>query len=206
MNYLRNKKKSGFGLVEIIFVFAILGIISFSIGIFGQDIFSLNTFIQHGLVNQNEARKILRPFVSEVRGASQSSLGSYPIAIAGTSTLMFYSDIDSDGVKERIRYFLEGDDFKKGIVVPSGSPFQYDEDDEKIIEVIHDIVATSTIFQYYDESYDGTASSSALAFPVLVNDIRLVEISISIDTDPNEPPAPTTVTTKVSIRNLKNNL
>lgn len=199
-------KQAGFGLVEVIVVASILAFLTFSIGVFGKDIFSINSFVQFGLTNQNEGRKILRPFVSEVRSASQSSLGSYPIATAATSTFTFYTDTDSDGIKERIRYFLDDDELKKGIIIPEGNPLTYDDGSEDVENVIHHVVSTSTIFRYYDESYDGTASSTPLDFPVLVSDIRLVEIIVSIDSDPNRPPEPSTVNTKVSIRNLKNNL
>lgn len=200
------QKGKGFTLVETLVAVSVFVLIVVALGAFQRNVFTINSFLQTNLTNQNEARKILRPFVGEVRSASLSNTGAYPIATAATSTFTFYTDTDSDGVKERIRYFLEGSDFKKGTLVPSGSPLEYDEDDEEFIEVIHNVVATSTIFSYYDENYDGTASSTPLEQPVSINEIRLVKIIISIDDDPDKPPSPFTVTTQVSIRNLKNNL
>lgn len=199
-------KEKGFSLVEIIFAVAILTMILVAVANFQLDIFRLNDLIQGTLFSQNEARKILRPFANEVRGASQSSSGSYAIEEAATSTFTFYSDTNSDGVKERIRYFLDGSDFKKGIIVPTGNPYTYDEDDEEIIEVIHNVQATSTIFTYYDENYAGTASSTPLSDPVPIIQIRLVRIDLVVDDDLDEPPAPIWLTTQVSIRNLKTNL
>jgi hypothetical protein len=70
---------------------------------------------------------------------------------------------------------------------------------------VHDVV-DSSIFEYYDSNYDGTASSSALIFPVAPIEVRLVKITLDIDSDPNKPPEPFTVTTQVSIRNIKDNL
>lgn len=198
--------KRGFSLIEILFVVAILGILVVVIGAFQKNVFSLSNSAYGSLFSQNEVRKIINPFVSEVRSASQSSLGSYPIATAGTSTFMFYTDTDSDGLKERIRYYLEDDTLKKGVLVPSGSPLAYDVDDEEIQTIISYVVATSSIFNYYDENYNGTSSTTPLSFPVDVSEIRLVQVSITVDEDPDKPPAPITVKTHVSIRNLKNNL
>ena len=204
MKYLKTKQK-GFSLIEILVALGIFSLIVVAIGLFQRDVFSLNNILQVGLKNQNEAKKILRPFANEARSASQSNLGSYPLATVASTTFSFYSDIDNDGLKEKVRYFLDDTTFKKGVIKPSGNPLTYNEEDEDIVRVVHDVVNVS-IFSYFDESYDGTASSTPLAQPVTPSDVRLVQVEIVIDSDPNKPPAPLPVTTQVSIRNLKDNL
>ena len=201
----RIKKQKGFTLIETLVAVFIFSIIVVAIGTFQKDVFSLNYILQTGLKNQNEAKKILRPFANEARSASQSNLGAFPLATVATTTFAFYSDIDNDGLKEKVRYFLEGTTFKKGVVKPTGNPLVYNDNNESIVRVVHDVVNVS-IFSYYDESYDGTASSTPLVQPVTPSDVRLVQVEIVIDSDPNKPPAPLSVTTQVSIRNLKDNL
>ena len=201
----RVENKGGFTLVEILVSISILGAIIGLIGAFQADVFSVSRIIQSGLNNQNEAKKVIRPFANEVRSASPSSLGAYPIKSASTTEFVFYSDIDNDNLKEEVRYYLDGGDFKKGFIKPTGQPLVYDPENEEVINIIHDVL-DEVIFEYYDSSYDGTASSTPLAQPVAPSNVRLVKISMTIDSDPNKPPAPLYITTQVSIRNLKDNL
>jgi len=197
--------KKGFTLIEILVTVGIMSMIVGLLGAFQADIFSFNNIIQTGIRNQSEAKKIIRPFSNEVRSASVSNLGSYPVAESASSTFAFYSDIDGDGLKEKIKYFLDGSDFKKSVIKPSGQPLEYDEENEEIIRVIQDVI-NQDIFEYYDSSYDGTASSTKLVQPVVTSDVRLIKITILIDSDPNRPPGAVEITTQVSIRNLKDNL
>lgn len=205
MSSMNFNYKKGITLVETLVSVAVLVAIIVFIGAFQSDVFSLNNFIQTGLQNQSEAKKIIRPFANEVRSASQSSLGAYPIAESTPTSFSFYSDINGDGLKEKINYFLEDDIFKKSTIEPSGQPLEYNEDNEEVIRVVHDVTNTD-IFEYYDSTYDGTASSTALIQPVTNSDVRLVKVRLVIDSDPNDEISPIEVSTQVSIRNLKDNL
>lgn len=191
-------------MVETLVAVFITSLIIAAVGAFQRDVFYLNDVIQSGLTSQNDARKIIRPMVDEVRSASESSLGSYPLAITASSTFAFYSDIDNDSLKERVRYFLDNGDFKKGVIKPSGNPLTYNSSNEKIIEVVHDVINTD-IFTYFNSSYDGTSSSTPITQPVSPAVVRLVKIELIVDKDPKRSPAPITVGTQMSIRNLKDN-
>jgi len=200
-----NLLKKGFTLVEILVSVSIFAAIIVFIGGFQSDVFSLNRIIQSGLQNQSEAKKIIRPFANEVRSASNSNLGSYAIAEATPASFTFYTDIDKDGLRERVKYFMDSGEFTKSIISPTGQPLVYDSEDEQIIKVVRDVI-NYDIFEYYNSSYDGTASTTSLSQPVVTSDVRLVKVTLVIDSDPNKPPAPIEITTQVSIRNLKDNL
>lgn len=202
------KKSGGFTLAETLITVAIVAMIASIIGAFQADIFSITSLIDTSIQNQSDARKILRPFVGEIRSATLSNIGAFPIATAGTSTLSFYTNIDGDDLKEQITYYLEGTEFKKSVIKPSGSPLVYDVDDAEVSTLVHDVLTLgeSPIFEYFDETYNGTASTTPLTQPVAPIDVRLVKISILIDSDPNKPPEPFEVTTQVTIRNLKTSL
>ena len=121
------------------------------------------------------------------------------------SSFTFYSNVDDDSFKERVRYFLDGTTLKKGIIKPSGTPLTYNPADEAVSELIHGVAnATTSIFSYYDKNYDGT--NQALIEPIDIATVRLVKITIVTDKDPQTPPGPMTLTTQISIRNLKDNL
>ena len=200
---LHNSK--GYTIAELMISIAILSLLAYTISIFQRDIFSLNFSAQNNLSAQLDARHVLRQMVSELREASPSSLGAYPINVAGTSTIVFYTDVNNDGLKDKIRYFLTGSTLKRGMVVPTGSPLTYNDANEKLTSVVSNIVnGTSTpIFTYYDSSYTGT--TSPLSQPVTVSAIRLVQIKAIIDKDSQKSPSSITVMTDVTLRNLKDN-
>jgi len=198
------KFTKGYSLLEVVIAVAILTLIIGAVGIFQSDIFSLNRLIQVGLNNQYEAKNIIRPFTSEVREAASSAQGSYALAETGTTSFVFYSDINNDLKIERVRYFLDGNTFKKGVIEPNGDSFVYDQNTEQITQSVHNVVSDD-IFEYFDSSYDGTASTSALTFPVNPADVRLVKVRLQIYNDSNKEAESMLVETQVSIRNLKDN-
>ncbi|MFT5179784.1 MAG: hypothetical protein ACI8V7_000339 [Candidatus Paceibacteria bacterium] len=199
------QKNKGITLIELVISISIFTLILGAYGAFQNDIFSFNSIIYSGLKSQNEAKRIIKPLANEVRSASISNLGSYPLETVATTTFVFYSDIDNDSLKERVKYFLDGEHFKKGVTKPTGSPLEYDLDNEDIVNVVENVV-DGVIFEYYDETYNGTATSTPLTQPVTPFEVRLVRIKLVIDEDPLNPPAAVTVETQVSFRNLKDNL
>lgn len=204
INHL-NKRK-GFTLGELLISIFIFSILVVTVSTFQKDIFMLNRVISNNLSAQLELRRITKVMVSELRKASPSSVGSYPISLANQSELTFYSDISGDGLKERIRYFLNDGKLKKGITSPSGNPLVYPVSDGNVVILMSDVVSSSTlpIFQYYSNSYNG--NSSPMSYPISVTDIRLIKITVIIDKDPNLPPKEIIGTSQVNLRNLKDNL
>jgi len=199
--------KSGFSLIEVLVVIFIILLVGLVIFTSQGDVFSLNKTISDSLTAQDEAREALKSMSAEIRTASPSSLGAYPLVQTATSSFIFYSDIDNDSLKERVRYFVDGTTLKKGVIKPSGSPLAYNQSNETITERIHNIVVgaeNTSVFSYYDKNYDGT--TPALTEPVDISAVRLVKIAIVIDKNPQAPPSPITLTTQVSMRNLKDNL
>lgn len=197
--------KNGFTAVEIMVAMGITVGIFFAVFNFGQGIFSFNSGAQRSLNAQTDARKVLKSFARELRSASPSSLGAYPVAQAGTSTLTFFSNIDGGSDKEQIRYFLQGTELKKGVTKPSGSPLTYNSANEKIQTLVRDVRnGASTIFSYFDSNYMGT--SSPLVQPVQVTAVRLIHMKLMINKDPNKNPVPFYAESQVFLRNLKDNL
>lgn len=204
---VRSLPTQGFTIIELVIVAGILAVVSVGVMVFFRDTMQFNTSIQSSLKSQNEARRILRPFANEVRGATRSALGGYAIEMASSSTLTFYTDLDEDGHPERVRYFLEGDTFKKGVIAPNGAPLSYNSANEKIVAIVNNVVATSTpVFQYFNTNYVGASTTPALVQPVSPALVRLVRVNLTVDENPNQPPAAFSLTTQISFRNLKDNL
>ena len=152
---------------------------------------------------QTDARKALKVMSSEIRSISPSDNGSYAIALAATSTVTFYEDIDNDNSKEQVRYFKSGTNLKKGVIQPTGTI--YNPANEVVTNLVSDLVnsSSSPIFYFYDKNYDG--STAPLSYPINIPSVRLIKINIFIDKDINKSPTPIHVTTQVSLRNLKDN-
>ncbi len=206
MKNIKNKRQAGFTFVETIIGVSIFLLVSFLVSSFARDIFSLNYVVQGNLNAEIDSRHVVKIIVTELREAGPSALGAYAIASATPSNLIFYSDVDNDGIREKVRYFVSGTNLKRGIVSPSGSPLVYDDTQEKLSTIISGFVSSSTLplFQYYPSSYAGT--SSPLTVPVDISSIRLVKVAVIIDKDPNRSPISIITTSQVSVRNLKDNL
>ncbi len=176
----------GFSLAEVVVSVAIVSMLAVTVGTFQRDVFYVNTMAQSSLNAQFDARHVVKTMVAELRKASPSSLGSYPILLASPTALTFYSDLDGNGVKEQVRYFMSGKSLKKGVIVPTGSPLVYNSGNEVV------------------NTYDGT--TSALAQPVTASSVRLIKINVIIDRDPGRAPSQIVTTSQVTLRNLKDNL
>ena len=199
------KDKKGFSLIEMMVSVAILSIVVILVGTFAKDIFFLKGVFSNGLTAYNDARKVLQPIASEIRSASPSALGGYNIETAGDTTFTFYSDINNDGLIEKVKYYVSGTTLKKSVIPPTGSMVQYSTSNEKITDVISNLANGSTpVFTYYDTNYNG--QTSALTQPVSIMSIRLVKITLIIDANAYRSPSSMIVTTQVSLRNLKDNL
>jgi type II secretory pathway pseudopilin PulG len=206
MNFKRlHKQKNGFTLVETLLVVAVFILIIYAVGSLQTNILTYDKYASDVISSAQDARVILRNIVQELRSSKTGSNGSYPIAQAATSTIVFYSDIDVDGLQDQVRYYISGSDLKKGVIKPTGSPLGYDGA-ETITTLAYNIKnGTSTaLFEYFDSNYNGT--SSPLSQPVVINAVRLVRVNLLIDADPRRSPIPRLYTSDATLRNLKDNL
>jgi type II secretory pathway pseudopilin PulG len=197
-----------FSLPELLITLGILMVVGLIAFKFQGDIFYLNGVLQDDVNAHEETRRVIKQFSTELRSASQGSDGSYPIALASSTSISFFTDADNNSIREKITYYVSSGSLKKSVVVPTGSPLSYSTTSlGTVTTVISTLGATTTpIFSYYSKSYDGTASSTALASPIDIPSVRLVKITLSIDRSAARAPAPVTMTTAVMIRNLKDNL
>jgi type II secretory pathway pseudopilin PulG len=200
------KQTTGFTLIETIVVLFIFILLLQGISTLFTDTLRTNTALTGNLNAQMEVRKAFASMVASIRSASPSSNGAYTIDTASSTYFAYYSDIDHDGLKEKIRYFITNKTLKIGTIKPVGSPPVYTPADEKITTLINDVVNTGSqpIFTYYDNSYDG--ASAALGSPINITAVRLIKINVLIDHDQLNSPAAISFSTQVSIRNLKDNL
>lgn len=193
-------KNSGFTLIETmvaIFIFALaMGAIAAFV-ILGYKTQSY-TFQQSRAIS--EARKGVETMVKEIREAQTGDDGSYIIEKADDYEFIFYSDVDKDKEVERVRYFIDGTNFKKGVIDPSGWPIQYDPENEAITTLSQYVRNQPPIFRYFD------GSGQELAPPARLKDTKLMDVYLVVNVDPNRLPQDFVLESKVQLRNLKENL
>ncbi len=150
------------------------------------------------------ARVHLKRLSKSLRELRVSDTGAYPLAAAQPQKIVFYSDVDQDGLTERIRYELEGTDLKRGVIVPGGDPLVYDENTEEVSTAVGAVRNGATpIFIYYSGDYP--ADSEPLSSSD-VTEVKYLQFRLIIDVDPNQEPDPVEVMSQVQLRNLKTNL
>lgn len=192
---MKADKKNGFTLLELLVVISICLILGFVIARFGRDIFWQNYTTSKTLVAEGEAKQALAEIATGLRRAQPAATGAYPLELVSSSTIIFFSDIDNNGVAERMRYWRDGVTLKRGVTRPSGQPYIYNLNSENVGIAINNFNnSTGTIFSYYGKNYDGLASSSPLSSPVVITDVRLIKIDLG------------NLSSQVMLRNLKDNL
>lgn len=200
-------KQQGLTLIEVVLSLGILALVGTAIVSFGRDIFWQNYVWSQHLIAETEAKLALRRLMTELRTVEPSSTGTYPLELATKNNLIFYSDINDDGRRERLRYFLEGTTLKRGQTSVSGQPYVYATGTESVAVVINNLINESgLIFSYYDNNYDGTEGSLPLTEPLDLKDIRLIKVQFLIDNNPLQSPGPLYLSSQVMLRNLKDNL
>lgn len=188
-------------MIEVLIAIGILAMITLTVTLFAVDIFKSQFFLGDSLEVEEGIERALNQITPEIRSITNSSNGSYAIVSVSSSSFNFYSNIDSDSLIEKVRYFLDGATFKKGVIKPSVNPIVYDPADEVITDLADDIISDD-IFYFYDKTYEGS-SGSHLEQPVKVSVIKSVKVSLTADKNINLPPSPTSIETFINIRSLK---
>jgi len=149
-----------------------------------------------------ESRKGTETMVKEIREARPGDDGAYIIEKAEDFQFIFYSDIDKDAATERVRYFIQGTDFKRGVINPSTSwPISYPLGNEEISVLSRYVRNHPPIFHYFNG--DGNEITE---LPARLKDTKLMKVYLVINVDPNRPPQDFVLESSVQIRNLKTNL
>jgi prepilin-type N-terminal cleavage/methylation domain-containing protein len=198
--FIKKKLEKGFSLIEIIITVAILTLITGTIGLFQSNIFSINSVINQNLNKQSIGRAFVKDFVFELRNATTSQTGDYPLVFAGTNTIIFYSNYDKENDIEKIHYVLDGLDFKKFVIKPDEQNVYSDENKILVKEVANielgDMESPENIFEFYASSTNGSFDRISMSQPINLLEVRLIKIKL-----PTNPK----IEIQVAPRNLKNN-
>jgi len=202
MNSRRINSQSGLTLIELAVSISIFIVLFLLAGDFVTRGFKSTAFSMEQDEAVQSARNAMNFFAKELREANQADTGSYLLDTVSPQELSFFTNIDSDASREKVRYFIDGHDFKKGVINATGNPLSYPVGDE-IITVISGYInnQATPAFTYYD------ASNAEIANPAAQRaQIRMIKAFLMINVTPDVMPADYFMDTYVQIRNLKDNL
>jgi len=89
------------------------------------------------------------------------------------------------------------DEFKKGIIDPSGDPVEYQSANEQVSILSHYVRNIPPVFRYYDKE-----GNRILDYPARLKDTRTMEIYLEVDVNQNEDPPPFQLESRAYLRNL----
>lgn len=201
----RPKNLRGMTLVELMVAIFIMLIAMEGFTILFLRSWKTNGFILETGLASAAASRAVNTAVSELRKVRQGDNGDYPLEAGDDFDLVAYIDIDGDGVTERVHYFLESGQFKRGVREPSATqPVTYASGDGTVTVLASDIANEigEPVFSYYNEDYPGDTVNNPLGTPIAVRDARLAKVRLVINIDPNNAPDDTNIESFVEFRNL----
>jgi prepilin-type N-terminal cleavage/methylation domain-containing protein len=208
--FIAARDQRGMTLIEVIVAVAITLLVGSAVILFHRTVIVTTQIAQTNLTIQQQVRRTLSLFTFELRSAKPSAGGAYAIESAGTSSVVFFSNIDTTTDVERVRYFLSTstsanvyDVIKKGIIKPVGTTYSSANETISIIARSVRNASSTPLFTYFGTNYAGT--SSPLATPINISNIRHVRMDIRVEERAGRGTTSRAYMTHVSIRQLKDN-
>lgn len=190
----------GFTLLEVLVLVAVLIMIVIAIVASTRYVYRGQRFAFEQADATRSARAGIEQAVRDIREASFADNGAYPVFSMATSTITFYSDFDNDQSAERVRYFLDGTDLKKGVVDASGDPPTYATSSE-VISTISDNLrneATNTpLFTYYD------TAGALMSDYTEVDELAFVLVRLVVNLHPERAPEDFELRSSATLRNVR---
>lgn len=145
------------------------------------------------------ARRGSELIIRDIREATYADTGAYPLETISSTTLIFYSDTDSDGSIEKIRYTLSGTNLYRNVTDASGTPPGYTGGGATttVSRFIRNNDEGTPLFRYYNASNVEVTSQSAIASVVSVTTNLVVDIT------QQHTPGKFTLRESATLRNLR---
>jgi len=201
--FLKTNKSTGFTLIEIVIAVSLFSVLMFVAVELLASVMKNPKLQLSSLDNIDQARLVASNFANEMRSAAY---GTYPLVEAENSQITFYSTIGAvTGNVNKIRYYISNGTLYKGVIAPVGGV--YNPSSEVLTQVLKGLANEATpLFYYYDGSYDGNGTGSALLVPVNINDVKFVEMNLVAQKKEGDSSSTFSVKAGAAIRILKDNL
>lgn len=197
----------GFTLIEVLITSVIFSMVITTAYFFWQFFNENYQFTLEQSQNLDESYNALTRIVRELREIETAQGGSFELELTHDQELIFYADVDQDNISERIRYWLDTTNLKRGITEPSGDPIIYDSNNESVSIIAKNIANNlDPIFYYYNNEWPQDTINNPLAIGERLLSTKLITVTISVKADiENLRQDPVMLSQSVSLRRLKNN-
>jgi len=204
---MENQYNMGFTIIEVSITGVLLVVLGASILGLQKIITDAQLFGFRNAESVDDATFAINQISKELRTLRNADNGSYPFVYGDDNQITFYVDYDSDTRSERIRYFLSGTTLYKGITEPTGFPVLYLSENENVRIITENVVnGSDPIFLYFNGDWPEDTTNNPLSTPASLSDVKLIKISLTINTDPDYERENYELSTSVQLRTLKNNL
>jgi type II secretory pathway pseudopilin PulG len=197
----------GFTILEFIVSFGIVAIILLAAIQLQNYIALQQDYTLNSYLTVETADATVTTLSRELRGARNAEDGAYALQVAGDQEIVFYSDYDNDDRIEKIHYFLDGAELKKGIIEPTDYPISYPQGNENIFVLSSDIRnGSAPVFSYYNGDWPTDTLNNPLPVQNRLASTRTIKIELIVNTNQIEIENDYETSSFVSIRSLKDNL
>ncbi|MBL8158215.1 hypothetical protein JNK62_01610 [bacterium] len=147
----------------------------------------------------SSAQRGIESMVKTMREAAYASDGAYPIISISTSSVAFYADVDSDPFIEKLRFFVDGNSLKRGIIDPVGDPPVYSSPEvvSTVSDSVRNIDQGIATFRYYDVNGNLMTNLNDIAA------LRFIESTVVVNINPFRMPNQFTLRSTAALRNLR---
>jgi prepilin-type N-terminal cleavage/methylation domain-containing protein len=199
-------RNAGFTIIEVVVTISVVSIMFVIAASFIVDTLQSQRYLSEQNDAIVESRKAIAKLTYELRETVAADTGAYPLEELDDQEIIFYSDVDKDTYTERIRYFLQGTQLKRGVTEPTGNPLTYNTSNENASVIASYIEnGSDPVFYYYNEDYPADTVTNPLALPADPSQTRMVQVHIETNVDPNRIPDTRMIDTYIQLRNLKEN-
>ncbi|HSX02037.1 MAG TPA: prepilin-type N-terminal cleavage/methylation domain-containing protein [Candidatus Saccharimonadia bacterium] len=192
-----HRNQAGYTLIELLVVIVITTAIAVPLSLFAIKGLTSYNFLEAQSNTALELNILTNRIAKVVRGATS-------VDTAQSNTLIVYGYFSpQDTTIKKIRYFISGTNLNIGVTPPTGTApnYIYDSANEVITTTRIDLVmGGKPLFTYYDDA--GNQLSGAFA----TSQIKNVGIYVAANPNAKQVPIPISLTTRVTLRNLKTNL
>jgi hypothetical protein len=192
------KTHSGMTFVELTVWLGLLGMISITILTMVMFFYKRDDDLTAATSGSSTVRKTVDKIVKDIREATFAHNGSFVIASMSPYELTFYTDTDLDDATERVRYYVSGSTFYRGVTEPTGNPPVYTS--PEVVTMISTSIMNQTnsvpMFRYYN------SSAVEITDMTDIGDVAYFDIKVLVNRAPVYlTPRITEVRTSVSFRN-----
>lgn len=201
------KNTYGFTLVEVMMAIVMFAFIAGGASLFAVYYFQNYSFSfeENQLIGQTQSS--FTTMIREIREARMADDGAWALAQTDDNTFVFYSDVTNDGRSDRIRYFIQGTELKKGVTQPTAVPVTYPTSNEIVTTIAYNVSnAGQPLFRYFNGNHPGDTVNNPLVANQRILNTRYVEIYIRTTIPDGPTTLPFELRSGVQIRSLKDNL